>query len=71
MGSDPASSVVNRYGQCWDVPNVFVTGAALFPQNSCYNPTGTIGALAASHASTLSDRQRALRLIATGPRWDE
>jgi cytochrome c553 len=26
--------------------NVFVTGAALFPQNSCYNPTGTVGALA-------------------------
>jgi gluconate 2-dehydrogenase alpha chain len=46
IGSDPATSVVNRYGQCWDVPNVFVTGAALFPQNSCYNPTGTIGALA-------------------------
>src|ERR1700757_2269902 len=46
MGADPATSVVNRYAQCWDVPNVFVTGAALFPQNSCYNPTGTIGALA-------------------------
>ena len=46
IGADPATSVVNRYGQCWDVPNVFVTGAALFPQNSCYNPTGTIGALA-------------------------
>jgi gluconate 2-dehydrogenase alpha chain len=46
MGDNPATSVVNRYGQCWDVPNVFVTGAALFPQNSCYNPTGTIGALA-------------------------
>ena len=45
IGADPATSVVNRYGQCWDVPNVFVTGAALFPQNSCYNPTGTIGAL--------------------------
>jgi len=27
-------------------PNVFVAGSALFPQNSCYNPTGTIGALA-------------------------
>jgi len=46
MGDDPRSSVVNRYGQCWDVPNVFVTGAALFPQNSCYNPTGTVGATA-------------------------
>jgi gluconate 2-dehydrogenase alpha chain len=46
MGNDPKTSAVNRFGQCWDVPNVFVTGAALFPQNSCYNPTGTVGALA-------------------------
>jgi gluconate 2-dehydrogenase alpha chain len=46
IGSDPKTSAVNRFGQCWDVPNVFVTGAALFPQNSCYNPTGTVGALA-------------------------
>lgn len=46
MGSDPSSSVVNRFGQCWDVPNVFVTGASLFPQNSNFNPTGTVGATA-------------------------
>ncbi|CAG9167880.1 GMC family oxidoreductase [Cupriavidus respiraculi] len=46
MGADPATSVVNRFGQCWDVPNVFVTGASLFPQNSNYNPTGTVGATA-------------------------
>lgn len=25
---------------------MFVTGAALFPQNSGYNPTGTVGATA-------------------------
>ena len=46
IGDDPSTSVVNRWGQCWDSPNVFVAGSALFPQNSCYNPTGTIGALA-------------------------
>ncbi|MBY4897913.1 GMC family oxidoreductase [Cupriavidus sp. AU9028] len=46
MGSDPANSVVNRFGQCWDVPNVFVTGASLFPQNSNFNPTATVGATA-------------------------
>ncbi|WP_064576857.1 GMC family oxidoreductase [Cupriavidus gilardii] len=46
MGSDPSNSVVNRFGQCWDVPNVFVTGACLFPQNSNFNPTGTVGATA-------------------------
>ncbi|MGE5492878.1 MAG: GMC family oxidoreductase [Actinomycetota bacterium] len=46
MGTDPATSVVNRYLQSWDVPNVFVIGASNFPQNASYNPTGTVGALA-------------------------
>lgn len=45
MGSDPKSSVVNRYLQSWDAPNLFVMGASAFPQNPGYNPTGTIGAL--------------------------
>ncbi len=45
MGTDPTNSVVNRYLQCWDVPNVFVMGACVFPQNAGYNPTGTVGAL--------------------------
>jgi len=46
MGTDPATSVVNRYLQSWDLPNVFVIGASCFPQNASYNPTGTVGALA-------------------------
>jgi gluconate 2-dehydrogenase alpha chain len=46
MGDDPKTSVVNRYLQCWDVPNVFVQGASAFPQNPGYNPTDTVGALA-------------------------
>ncbi|HEV7616901.1 MAG TPA: GMC family oxidoreductase [Burkholderiaceae bacterium] len=46
MGTDPATSVVNRYLQSWDVPNVFVIGASNFPQNATYNPTDTVGALA-------------------------
>ncbi len=45
MGEDPATSVVNRYLQSWDVPNLFVMGACAFPQNAGYNPTGTVGAL--------------------------
>lgn len=46
MGNDRATSVVNRYLQSWDVPNVFVIGASAYPQNSAYNPTVTLGALA-------------------------
>jgi gluconate 2-dehydrogenase alpha chain len=45
-GDQPGNSVVNRFGQSWDVPNLFVTGAGLFPQNPGYNPTGTLAALA-------------------------
>jgi len=45
MGSDPKTSVVNRYLQSWDVPNLFVMGSGAFPQNPGYNPTGTVGAL--------------------------
>ncbi len=45
MGANPTTSVVNRYLQSWDVPNLFVMGASAFPQNAGYNPTGTVGAL--------------------------
>lgn len=45
MGSDPGKSVLNGYGQCWDVPNVYVTDGAAFPSNACQNHTLTIMAL--------------------------
>jgi gluconate 2-dehydrogenase alpha chain len=45
MGDDPKTSVVNRYLQCWDVPNVFSLGASAFPHNITYNYTITIGAV--------------------------
>ncbi len=46
MGTDPKTSVLNRYLQVWGVHNVFSMGAGAFPQNIQYNPTGTVGALA-------------------------
>ncbi|MBB2202625.1 GMC family oxidoreductase [Gluconacetobacter tumulisoli] len=45
MGADPRTSVVNRYLQSWDVPNLFVLGANVFPHGVGYNPTGLVGAL--------------------------
>jgi gluconate 2-dehydrogenase alpha chain len=45
MGPDSAGSVVSRHLQCWDATNLFVSGASVFPQNSGYNPSGTVGAL--------------------------
>jgi gluconate 2-dehydrogenase alpha chain len=63
MGMDRSTSVVNRYLQCWDVPNVFVIGASNFPQNASYNPTDTVGALAYWAADAIVSRY----LKAPGP----
>ena len=55
MGPDPATSVVNKYLQSWDVPNVFVVGGSAFPQNPANSPTETIGALACWAADSIKD----------------
>jgi gluconate 2-dehydrogenase alpha chain len=56
MGTDPRTSVVNRYLQCWDVHNVFVMGSSVFPQNAGYNPTGTVAALTYWSAKAIRSR---------------
>ena len=56
MGEGPGDSVTNRYGQVWDTPNVFVTGAALYPQNPAANPTGTLAALAYLTGDVMAQR---------------
>jgi gluconate 2-dehydrogenase alpha chain len=56
MGADPSISAVNKYLQSWDVSNVFVVGASAFPQNSGYNPTGLVGALAYWAADGIRER---------------
>jgi gluconate 2-dehydrogenase alpha chain len=38
--------VVSPHLQHWDAENLFVVGASVYPQNSGYNPTGPLGALA-------------------------
>ncbi|MGE5548403.1 MAG: GMC family oxidoreductase [Solirubrobacterales bacterium] len=56
MGTDRATSAVNRYLQSWDMPNLFVMGSAVFPQNTGYNPTGTVGALTYWAADAIVNR---------------
>jgi gluconate 2-dehydrogenase alpha chain len=53
MGSNPGNSALNTYLQSWDVPNLFVQGASAFPQNTGYNPTGTVAALAFRSAEAI------------------
>ena len=56
MGTTPRNSVVNKYLQSWDVPNVFVYGASAFPQNMGYNPTGLVTALAYHSAKAIREQ---------------
>jgi len=41
----PDMGAVNKFGQMWEVPNIFVYGASQFPQNAGRNPTDTAGAI--------------------------
>jgi gluconate 2-dehydrogenase alpha chain len=58
MGNDPKTSVVNRYGQSWDIPSLFVIGSSTFPSMSGFNPTLTIQALAYMSADAIVNRYR-------------
>ncbi len=46
MGNDPASSVINRYCQSHEIPNLFVTDGSCFVTMGTSNPSLTIQAIA-------------------------
>ena len=46
MGTDPATSVVDAWGRCHDVPNLFIYDGSIWPTSSGMNPTATIAAMA-------------------------
>lgn len=47
MGHDPETSVLNRWNQAHDVPNLFVTDGACMTSSACQNPSITYMALTA------------------------
>jgi choline dehydrogenase-like flavoprotein len=55
MGTDPATSVCNPWGQSHDVPNLFVSDGSLMPTVGCENPTLTIVALVMRQAEYLGE----------------
>jgi len=46
MGTDPATSVVNEWGRCHDVKNLFVVDGSVFVTSAGVNPTNTLQAFA-------------------------
>ena len=47
MGTSAKNSVLNKYNQVWDAPNVFVTDGACMTSAGCQNPSLTYMALTA------------------------
>ena len=60
MGASPESSVVNRWHQAWDVPNLFILDGSTFATGGVVNPTPTLSALALRAAEHLRDNFRDL-----------
>jgi choline dehydrogenase-like flavoprotein len=53
MGNDSKRSVVNAWGRCHDVPNLYIFDGSIWPTSSGMNPTATIAAMALRCAERL------------------
>ena len=56
MGRDPKTSVLNKWNQSWDVPNLFITDGSFMTSAGCQNPSlgyMAFSARAADHAAKL------------------
>lgn len=53
MGSDPSSSVVDKFGRTHDIPNLFICDGSILPTQGSANPGLTIQSLAARTADYL------------------
>jgi choline dehydrogenase-like flavoprotein len=58
MGNDPKTSVLNRWQQAHEVPNLFVMDGAVYPSSACPNPTLTIMALGSRASAYLVDQYK-------------
>jgi choline dehydrogenase-like flavoprotein len=47
MGNNPKESVLNKFNQCHDASNVFITDGACMVSSACQNPSLTYMALTA------------------------
>ena len=56
MGMDPERSVVNEWGRCHDVKNLFIVDGSIFVTSGGVNPTCTIQALALYIADNMKRR---------------
>ena len=61
MGKSPDMSVVNKWHQAWDVPNLYIIDGSVFTTGGVVNPTPMVSALALRAAEHLRDNFADLR----------
>jgi choline dehydrogenase-like flavoprotein len=62
MGKDPKTSVLNKWNQVWDAPNVFVTDGSFMTSTNCVNPSLTYMAFTARAANHAVDELKKMTL---------
>lgn len=62
MGHDPKTSVLNKWNQAHEVPNLFCTDGAAMASSACQNPSLTYMALSARAANYAADQMQTGKL---------
>lgn len=62
MGDDPSRSVVNRWNQTHDVPNLFIVDGSVFTTSGGVNPTASIMTLSLRAARHIAEERRNLKV---------
>jgi choline dehydrogenase-like flavoprotein len=64
MGDDPRTSVVDSYGKCHDVDNLYIADGSIFVTSGSANPTCTITALALRVGKKVVEQTNARKAMA-------
>jgi choline dehydrogenase-like flavoprotein len=62
MGKDPKTSVLNKWNQVWDAPNVFVTDGSFMTSANCVNPSLSYMAFTARAANHAVDELKKMNI---------
>jgi choline dehydrogenase-like flavoprotein len=60
MGNSPENSVINKFNQAWDVPNLFITDGSAMATAGAVNPTSTLQAIAVRCAEYIKSNHAAI-----------
>ena len=55
MGKSKKNSVVNKFGQCHDIQNLFIVDSSIFPSSSAVNLASTIQAVSLMLTDNIKD----------------